>query len=566
MRTKLLFGILLVLASLAATAGAQSNTFTYQGRLTDNNLAAVGTYEMQFRVFDAAVAGNQLPQPTPITLTFTVAGTNPVTVSNGAFTVHLNFGANVFTGADRWLEISVRKPSDPPGFTLLTPRQPITSSPYAIKTINANAADSVTAACVLCITDAHISGIDGSKVTGTVANAANAATAASATTAGNVSGVVAIANGGTGSATQNFVDLTTNQTVGGTKTFANPPVGNGSQLTNINGANITNNSINGSALAFGAASRIDAGLLATLRWDLLAAPKTIQVGSIFPGLNNSPQQIAFDGTNIWVATNLGGELTKLRASDGASQGTFTINGSAQWSGIAFDGANIWVSDRHNGPVFKVRASDGAVLGTFAAEMIPYGGLAFDGTNIWAAGTYSGNGRVVKLRPSDGAIQGIFPVGSVGSAPAAMAFDGQNIWVAISDGTVGTIEKRLASTGALLATYALSSSCPTKVAFDGVNIWVTNSCSGNITKLLAATGAVQGTIAVGANPYGLAFDGTNVWVANWGSNNLTKLRANDGSVQGTFPVGTQPIAVAFDGASIWVANSGASTVTKLPIFP
>ncbi|MBK8303432.1 MAG: choice-of-anchor D domain-containing protein [Chloracidobacterium sp.] len=220
MRIKLYFVTLVVIALTALTVGAQSNTFTYQGRLTDNNLAAVGTYEMQFRVFDAAVAGNQLPVGTPVTLNFTVAGTNPVTVSNGAFTVQLNFGNGVFTGADRWLEISVRKPSDPPGFTLLTPRQPITSSPYSIKTLNANAADSLSSACVLCITDAQISGIDAGKVTG----------------------VVGIANGGTGSSTQNFVDLTTPQTITGAKIMSsatNVFTGSGAGLTNISPTNIS---------------------------------------------------------------------------------------------------------------------------------------------------------------------------------------------------------------------------------------------------------------------------------------------------------------------------------------
>ena len=43
--------------------------------------------------------------------------------------------------------------------------------------------------------------------------------------AANVTGTVAVANGGTGSTTQNFVDLTTNQTIGGTKTFSSPIVG-----------------------------------------------------------------------------------------------------------------------------------------------------------------------------------------------------------------------------------------------------------------------------------------------------------------------------------------------------
>ena len=39
-------------------------------------------------------------------------------------------------------------------------------------------------------------------------------------TAANVTGTVAVANGGTGSATQNFVDLTTTQTIAGSKTFS----------------------------------------------------------------------------------------------------------------------------------------------------------------------------------------------------------------------------------------------------------------------------------------------------------------------------------------------------------
>jgi hypothetical protein len=42
---------------------------------------------------------------------------------------------------------------------------------------------------------------------------------------GRFSGVLPVANGGTGSATQNFVDLTTTQTVGGDKTFTNTVAG-----------------------------------------------------------------------------------------------------------------------------------------------------------------------------------------------------------------------------------------------------------------------------------------------------------------------------------------------------
>ena len=59
------------------------------------------------------------------------------------------------------------------------------------------------------VTDPKIVGVSGSKVIGNISGSA-----------ANVTGVVPVANGGTGSATQNFVDLTTAQTVAGAKTFS----------------------------------------------------------------------------------------------------------------------------------------------------------------------------------------------------------------------------------------------------------------------------------------------------------------------------------------------------------
>ena len=65
--------------------------------------------------------------------------------------------------------------------------------------------------------------------------------AATATTATNVSGVVGIANGGTGSSTQNFVDLSTNQAIAGIKTFNGNLTTSGNTSLNANsGASTTN--------------------------------------------------------------------------------------------------------------------------------------------------------------------------------------------------------------------------------------------------------------------------------------------------------------------------------------
>jgi len=82
-----------------STLFAQGTTFTYQGRLTDNGSLANGSYDLQFHLRDALTAGD------PVGAAVTIA---PVAVSNGLFTVTLEFGAGIFTGPARWLEISVR--------------------------------------------------------------------------------------------------------------------------------------------------------------------------------------------------------------------------------------------------------------------------------------------------------------------------------------------------------------------------------------------------------------------------------------------------------------------------
>lgn len=107
---------------------AQTTAFTYQGKLTDAGNPANGNYDLQFKLFDALSSGAQ--QGATIT--------NPmVTASNGIFTVTLDFGAAAFPGANRWLEIGVRPAGSVNPYTVLAPRQAITSTPYAIQALNA---------------------------------------------------------------------------------------------------------------------------------------------------------------------------------------------------------------------------------------------------------------------------------------------------------------------------------------------------------------------------------------------------------------------------------------------
>jgi hypothetical protein len=105
---------------LPINTSAQGSVFTYQGRLTAEGNAVNGTNTMKWTVWDAVTAGAVVAGPV----------TNlSVPVSNGVFTLPLDFGTAAFTGADRWLEIGIGTNAI---FITLSPRQKITRSPYAI--------------------------------------------------------------------------------------------------------------------------------------------------------------------------------------------------------------------------------------------------------------------------------------------------------------------------------------------------------------------------------------------------------------------------------------------------
>src|SRR5262245_36956995 len=75
------------------------SSFTYQGRLTSSGSPANGQFDLRFTVFDAITGTNQVSSPVTVT---------NQTVSEGLFTVQLDFGSNSFTGDARYIQIEVR--------------------------------------------------------------------------------------------------------------------------------------------------------------------------------------------------------------------------------------------------------------------------------------------------------------------------------------------------------------------------------------------------------------------------------------------------------------------------
>jgi len=156
--------LILLVSAVTLTIGSafgQTTRFTYQGKLGDNGNPASGQYDFQFKVFDTALVDTGTQIGSAVTVT-------SVEVTAGVFTVDLDFGASVFTGADRYLEIAV-KPTSSSTFTTLAPRKLLTSTPYAIRSAASMAADGLSVACAGCVTSAQIQTVQGSQVTGSIA-------------------------------------------------------------------------------------------------------------------------------------------------------------------------------------------------------------------------------------------------------------------------------------------------------------------------------------------------------------------------------------------------------------
>ena len=155
------------------------------------------------------------------------------------------------------------------------------------------------------------------------------------------------------------------------------------------------------------------------------------------------------------------------------------------TGIAFDGTNMWVASADDGTVTKLSPT-GTTLDTFNVGMGP-GAITFDGTNMWVVNIWDSN--VVELSPT-GATLATFPVLA---NTFEIAFDGTNIWVVAYPATV----TELSPSGATLGTFDVGGN-PSGIAFDGTSMWVASHSDNTVTKL-SLTGTMLGVFAVGAGP-------------------------------------------------------------------
>ena len=108
---------------VSALQGLAGTAFTYQGRLKDGGSPANGVYDLQFTLY--ADSGGASLVAGPITI-------ENQSVTDGYFTVQLDFGSGAFNGEARYLEVGVRPGASVGLFTNLSPLQQLTPAPLAL--------------------------------------------------------------------------------------------------------------------------------------------------------------------------------------------------------------------------------------------------------------------------------------------------------------------------------------------------------------------------------------------------------------------------------------------------
>ncbi len=98
--------------------------FTYQGQLKDGNGPVNGTYDFQFVLYSAQ-SGEEKEKLSANEL-------RDVVLTNGMFSLRLDFGGAAVEAKESWLEIGVRQSGGAAPYTVLFPRQKLTPTPYAI--------------------------------------------------------------------------------------------------------------------------------------------------------------------------------------------------------------------------------------------------------------------------------------------------------------------------------------------------------------------------------------------------------------------------------------------------
>jgi len=298
-------------------------------------------------------------------------------------------------------------------------------------------------------------------------------------------------------------------------------------------------------------------------WDGVASEVVADASPTVSGIVNLTNQ-SFAGTKVFRegARGVNQQLAKsptmarnLGLSPRPQAITVTTGSSPQR--ITTDGTSMWVAC-NSGTVTKINPRTQVVTATITPGGQPRY-ILFDGINIWAA--CGPNDFIKKINPNTNLVTATINF-TAGNNPSGMAFDGTYLWVTRQGSN--TIAKVDITTDTIIASVTVGN-FPVNAEFDGTSIWVSNYGSGTVSKVDPVANSVLATVSVGSNPVGSVFDGRNLWVLSNAQSRIDRIDVNANVNLGNIAVGSNPEEVTTDGSFVYTANFSSNSVSKISIF-
>jgi hypothetical protein len=356
---------------------------------------------MTFKLWNASSGGTQAGS--------TITTNGVVIVTNGLFTVYLDFGNQYTAGTPYWLELGVET-NGAGSFTTLSPRQELTPTPYAIFAEGANATGLTGT-----IPTGDLSGTYGNPLT--LNNAGNVFDGNGA----GLTGVNALTLDGLGAA--NFWQLTGNAgTTPGVNFVGTKDVTplyldvNGSPVLELS----TNNSITMGNGTLGNSPYYNYEVA------LGNLPKATANGSVAIGWNptsSGPGSVAIGESVISSANDsfASGGQSQATAADATAMGYYTVASGTYSMALGYlaqalnPGSFVWADESggvftdHAPNQFMIRAAGGVGIGTLNGPqqfLSVHGGMNIDQANLNAGFLNNGNTNGYGLTFGSGSGEGI----------------------------------------------------------------------------------------------------------------------------------------------------------------
>ncbi|MFZ1287935.1 MAG: ABC transporter substrate-binding protein, partial [Candidatus Phosphoribacter sp.] len=259
-------------------------------------------------------------------------------------------------------------------------------------------------------------------------------------------------------------------------------------------------------------------------------------------VSGAPVALAYGAGSVWALDATRNLVLRIDPDTRRVHETIPdVGGSPQ--SIAVDGHDVWIAGFDEGVVTRVNTETNTVVTKIRVGIQPAAVVAREG-RVWVAN--SGDNTVQLIDPvTSRAGQ---PIG-VGTGPAGLALEGATLWVSNSRGaTVTTLDT---TTGERLVADVAVGAGPRGIWATASDVWVANELGQSVTRIARDTGQVT-TIAVEDGPSAIVVLDAFVWVSNAFSGSVSRIDTATLSVR-RIALDSAPRALAVVDGQAWVST-------------